>query len=189
MFILSAIWHFLVDFAQTIIILGVIGVFLYVLVLQPHQVSGFSMFPTYNDKDITISYLPDVRFNNLKRGDVIVFHAPPDHEKLYIKRIVGMPGDSVKIQDGNVYLNNQLFDESSYLQPGVRTTPEAFLSDGQTVVVPQGQFFAMGDNRPNSSDSRDFGFVTPELLVGKTIMRVWPFDTFEVVHNPFEEKK
>jgi len=186
MVILSAIWRFLVDFAQTIIIVGVIGVFIYVLVLQPHQVAGFSMFPTYNDKDITISYLPDVRFNNLKRGDVIVFHAPPDHEKLYIKRIVGLPGDSVRIQDGSVYLNNQLLDESSYLQPTVRTNPEAFLADGQTVVVPPDSIFAMGDNRPNSSDSRDFGFVTKDLLVGKTIARIWPLDTFEIIHNPFE---
>ena len=124
-----------------------------------------------------------LRFIKLKLGDVIVFKAPPDPEKDYVSRIIGIEGDTVMLKDGNVYLNSKLLDESKYLQSDVKTYDGAFLKEGQKVKIPLENYFVMGDNRQYSTDSRDWGFVPSSSIIGK----VW-FCYFNCIQNPINNK-
>lgn len=177
------------DTAQTILFVASFFLILYIFVVQPHEVSGSSMFPTFKDQEFLLSYLLDIRFMQIRHGDVVVFHAPTDEEKLYIKRIIGMPGDTVHLENGYVFLNGKKLDESAYLKIEVLTYGGSFLHDGETKVVPDGSLFVMGDNRPYSSDSREWGFLVETKLVGRSMVRVWPPATFTVVkRDPYKEK-
>lgn len=182
--LIKKIAKFLYDGLQTLLLIAAVFLVIYIFVLEPHQVDGLSMFPTFHNGDLLLSYLLPVRFNQLKRGDVVVFNSPTEADKLFIKRIIALPGETVMVKDGKVYLNGSLYDESSYLKPSVITYGGAFLIDGQPQTVPQGYLCVMGDNRENSSDSRAWGFLDKKKLIGKSIMRIWPVNTFEFVVNP-----
>ena len=187
---LKRIYFKFLDVSQTILFGASFLLVIYIFVLQPHQVSGSSMYPTFKDQQLLFSYLLDVQFHNLHRGDVVVFHAPPASEadKLYIKRIIGMPGDSVRVEGGAVYINDAKLNESAYLKPDVATYGGSFLKDGETQVVPSNAYFVMGDNRPYSSDSRAWGFVTYTKLIGRSAVRFWPVNTFTIVpRNPYKK--
>ena len=105
------------------------------------------------------------------RGDVVVFNNPSNTDQDYIKRIVGIPGDTVDLQGGDVYVNGQLLNEPYVNKP---TEPRTQMS---TWVIEPNHLFVMGDNRPNSSDSRSFPEqLSQDLMVGKAWLRVWPFE-------------
>lgn len=188
MFIVRKIYYFLIDTIQTILITASILMVIYAFVLQPNQVSGSSMYPTFKDKEYLLSNLLDIRFNKYTRGDVIVFHSPIE-DKLYIKRIVALSGDRILLQGGKVYLNGQPLDESVYLKPDIQTYGGASLPDGVEKIVPDGYIFVMGDNRPYSSDSREWGFLDQTRIVGESMVRIFPFDQFHIVHNPYKDHK
>lgn len=187
--ILRRIYYFLLDTIQTILIVASVLMVLYAFVIQPNQVSGSSMYPTFNDKEYLFSYLLDVRMDKYKRGDVVVFRSPVELEKLYIKRVIALPGDSIMIQGGKVYLNGQILDESVYLKPEVQTYGGAFLQEGVEKIVPDGSIVVMGDNRPYSSDSREWGFLDKSRVVGRSVVRIFPFNKFHIIHNPFIDNK
>ena len=184
--ILKAVYTFFLDTLQTVLVAASVFLILYAFILQPHEVTGSSMFPTFKDKEYVLSYLLDVRFDKLQKGDVIVFHSPTELDKLYIKRIIGEANDAVTVEGGLVYLNGQILDETAYLKPDVMTYGGSFLQDGQTVAVPEGTFFVMGDNRPFSSDSREWGFLPKEKVVGRSMVRVWPPNVLTVIGNPYK---
>ena len=94
-----------------------------------------------------------------------------------------MPGDKVKVSGGDVYLNGQRLDQSSFLPPGVKTNGGNFLGEGEEVVVPEGQYFTMGDNREFSSDSREWGFVTKQAIIGKSFLVYWPLNHTRIVKH------
>lgn len=187
--ILRKIYYFLLDTIQTILITASILMVIYAFVMQPNQVSGSSMYPTFEDKEYLLSNLLDVRFDKYQRGDVVVFHSPVELEKLYIKRVIGIPGDRIMVKNGKVYRNGELLDESLYLRSTVMTVGGAFLQDGVEQVVPDGYICVMGDNRPYSSDSREWGFLQKSRVVGKSILRIFPFTKFHVVGNPYTQGK
>lgn len=189
MFIIRKIYYFLLDTIQTILIAASVLMILYAVVVQPNQVSGSSMYPTFKDKEYLLSYLIDVRMNRYVRGDVVVFQSPVDPEKLYIKRVIAVEGDTVKVDNGKVYLNGDALDESAYLSQDVMTYGGAQLPDGQDRVVPSGFICVMGDNRPHSSDSREWGFLDRKRVLGKSIVRVFPFDQFHIISNPYKDHK
>jgi signal peptidase I len=143
---------------------------------QPVRVEGTSMQPELRDQDRLFINKFAYRFESISRGDVVVFHYPRDPEKSYIKRVIGLPGDSLRIDDGRVYVNGQRIDESYVPKRyrDARSMPE--------IVVPQGEYFVMGDHRSISSDSRDFGPVDRELIYGKAAFIYWPADNMGVIH-------
>lgn len=181
--ILRKIYYILFDLIQTLVIAGAIFVVIYAFLFRPYQVNGHSMDPTFANGEYVLTNLVSLRFEDLKRGDIIVFHAPPDKEKDYIKRIIGLPGDRVKVTDGKVALNGHLLDQLSFLEPTVRTNGGSFLGEGDEVVVPEGQYFTMGDNREFSSDSREWGFVTKQEIIGKSFFVYWPPNKMRVVKH------
>ena len=143
---------------------------------QPVRVEGTSMQPELRDQDRLFINKFAYRFENISRGDVVVFHYPRDPEKSYIKLVIALPGDTLRIDDGRVYVNGQRIEES-YVPRRYR--------DGRSmpeIVIPQGDYFVMGDHRSISSDSRDFGPVDRQLIYGKAAFIYWPADNMGIIH-------
>ena len=185
MFILRKIYAFFIDTIQSILVAAAIFLVIYMFLFRPFQVNGESMFPNFKDKQYVLTNLITLRFNKPKLGDVIVFKAPPDPSKDFIKRVIGVPGDTVMLKDGDVYLNGQKLNQSDFLDPNVKTYGGSFLKDGDTITVPDNEYFVMGDNRPYSSDSREWGFVPVGNIIGDSMVVYWPINEMEVVHNPY----
>jgi signal peptidase I len=127
--------------------------------------------PFVDGGDDSSSYL----FHGPQRGDVIVFRYPKDPDRDFIKRVIGVPGDTVEIQDGVVFVNDVRLDEG-YTNP-------ASSSDLEPTLVPVDNYFVLGDNRPNSSDSRSWGFVPEENIIGKAMFSYWPLSDLGGIGN------
>lgn len=171
--LLRKLGSFFLDILQTVVLAASIFVISYFFLFQPHEVIGSSMDPNFTDQEYILSDKISYRFHSPERGDVIVFKSPPDPDKDYIKRIIGLPGEKIKIQGGRVFINDRLLEEK-YLPAGDFSSPGKSLREGQDVVIPQNSYIALGDNRRYSSDSRDWGFVPKENIIGKAFLRYWP---------------
>lgn len=152
-----------------------------VFAAEPHKVSGSSMVPNFHDGDYIITNKLATRLSEPKRGEVVILQDPLDINKVFIKRVIGLPGETLKILSGAVYINNQLLEEL-YLPTGLRTSGENFLKDGDEITVPDGNYFVMGDNRNNSSDSREWGLLKKNLIIGQAFLRYWPLDKVTFVN-------
>lgn len=166
------------EFIKSLVIDIIIAVILAAAVLffiRPTVVKQTSMQDTLNPNDYIIMYKRAYVSNEPQRGDIVIFESDlADEEgngKLLIKRVIGLPGDSIDIIDDQVYLNDELFEED-YIRDGV--TPPA---DGTHFEVPEGEYFMMGDNRIVSVDSRyeEVGYVAKDLIKGKAVLRLFPF--------------
>lgn len=142
---------------------------------QPVRVEGTSMMPGLQDQERLFINKFEYRFEPIHRGDVIVFHYPLDPAKSYIKRVIAVPGDDLRIDDGQVYVNDKPLSE-----PYV---PVRFRDERSypSTVLAANQYFVMGDHRLISSDSRDFGPVKRSLIYGKASFVYWPTDDMGAV--------
>lgn len=161
------------DFIEIVVIALAMFVVMYIFLFQPHQVKGNSMFPNFYDGEYLLTDKISYRLNQPKQGEVIIFKAPKNEDYDYIKRIIGLPGDAIRISNGKVYLNSKLLKEA-YLPPGLETAAGDFWQEGKSLTIPANNFFVMGDNRAHSSDSRDWGPVPKENIIGKAWFRYWP---------------
>jgi signal peptidase I len=139
------------------------------------RVDGYSMEPTLHTGEFVIVNRLAYQFGSAKIGDVIVFHYPRDPQQEYIKRIIGLGGDTVRVEGGNVYVNGQRLSEP-YI-----AAPPAYQNTWQ---VPEGSLFVLGDNRNNSSDSHNWGFVPMNYVVGKSIAVYWPPEDWGLITHP-----
>ena len=153
-----------------------ISLFIILFLYQPVRVEGTSMLPRLEDQDRLFINKFAYRFESIHRGDVVVFLYPGDHSKSYIKRVIALPGDDLRIDHGKVWVNGLALNEP-YVP--FRYRDDRSLSD---IVIPQGDFWVMGDHRSISSDSRDFGPVPRTLIYGKAAFVYWPMDQAGVVH-------
>jgi signal peptidase I len=153
-----------------------VSAFIIIFLYQPVRVEGTSMLPVLEDQDRLFINKMAYRVGEIHRGDVVVFLYPHDHEKSYIKRVIALPGDMLRIDHGEVYVNGARVKESY--------VPRQFEDDRSQpeMTVPQHEYFVMGDHRSISSDSRDFGPVDRELIYGKAAFVYWPMDQAGVVH-------
>jgi signal peptidase I len=144
-------------------------------VYQPVKVEGTSMLPRLEDQDRLFINKFIYHFETIHRGDVVVFYYPRDPRKSYIKRVIALPGDDLRIDDGRVFVNGERVRE-----PYV---PRRFRDERSVgeMVVPAGEYYVMGDHRSISSDSRDFGPVDRSLIYGKAAFIYWPADQMGVV--------
>lgn len=152
-----------------------VSAFIIIFLYQPVRVEGTSMLPMLKDQDRLFINKMVYRVEDIHRGDVVVFLYPRDHSKSYIKRVIALPGDDLRIDHGEVYVNRKRVVEK-YVP--VRFEDER--SQPETVVPPH-EYFVMGDHRSISSDSRDFGPVERNLIYGKAAFVYWPVDQAGVV--------
>ncbi len=183
MSIARKIYAILIDLVETLVIAGAIFVVIYAFLFRPFQVNGQSMYPNYHNGEYILTNLVGLKLASVNRGDVVVFQAPTDKEKDFIKRVIGLPGDQVGLENGSVLVNGKTLNEGSYLAGDVKTYGGAFLGDGTTVTVPAGSYFVLGDNRNFSSDSREWGFVPKGKLIGKSLFVYWPINEMRVVKS------
>lgn len=171
---------FFLDIIEVVVFAIAIFLFIYLLVMQPHRIKGSSMEPNFHDGEYLLSDKISYRLREPERGEVIVFEAPGSRGDEFIKRIIGLPGDTVSVNGGKVFLNGQLLDEQ-YIPDTTDTNGGAFLKDGSEVTVPENYFFVMGDNRAFSSDSRAWGFVAKTKITGKAWFIYWPPEKFGTI--------
>ncbi len=163
------------SWVRDLIVSIAVSTFIIIFLYQPVRVEGTSMLPMLEDQDRLFINKLAYRVGDIHRGDVIVFLYPHDHEKSYIKRVIALPGDDLRIDHGRVYVNGHLLAEK-YVP--VQFEDERSLPE---MVVPDNEYFVMGDHRSISSDSRDFGPVDRDLIYGKAAFVYWPMEQMGVV--------
>ena len=169
-------WVILRELTETIV-LSLIIFLLMRQVVQNYRIESHSMEPNFTEGQFILVNKLAYVLGQPERGDVLVFHNPGNHDEDYIKRIIGLPGDSLSIHDQHVYINDQLLDEP-YIQNMIRAGEQM-----GPITIESNHLFVMGDNRPNSSDSRRFGQLSEDLVVGQAWLRVWPFDKWGLIHH------
>ena len=163
------------SWARDLILSIVVSVFIIIFLYQPVRVEGTSMLPMLEDQDRLFINKFAYRVGEIHRGDVVVFLYPRDHQKSYIKRVIALPGDDLRIDHGRVYVNGKRMME--------RYVPSRFADERSLpeTIIPRGDYFVMGDHRSISSDSREFGPVDRNLIYGKAAFVYWPMDQLGVV--------
>lgn len=161
-------------------IIGILIIFFIVnqFFFAPVMVDGDSMAPTLSDGD----YLFLNKFSDVERFDIVVFPPPDQEDTQYVKRVIGMPGDTIEYREDVLYLNGEP-TEQGFLNETVQEEVAIYTSGDFSLLtllgvetVPEGQYFVLGDNRLNSRDSRSFGFIDEETVLGKVGFRYWPFE-------------
>ncbi|MFC1617808.1 signal peptidase I [Patescibacteria group bacterium] len=180
----KSVGSFMWELTKIIIVAAMIIFPVRYMIAQPFSVKGASMSDTYADRDYLIIDQISNRFQDLERGDVVVFRFPRNPQEFYIKRIVGLPGETVKIDDGTVSICNdehpdcEVLDESQYLSDHERTPGSREIEAGENAFV------VLGDNRNASSDSRSWGELPREYVIGTVLLRAWPFNNFDLFNKP-----
>lgn len=189
--ILKAIFFFIMEILETIVFIGSLFIVVYLFLAQPNQVKGVSMEPTFLSADYIFTSKATYRFRAPERGDVIVFKSPKNPDIEYIKRVIGLPGDEVMItDDGEVYVNDQLVTEPYIAATTVLWGEDiGFTIGGIPYTVPEGHLYVMGDNRPRSSDSREFGPITFDSIVGQVFYRYLPPQKAGWIENPWPSER
>lgn len=180
---LKKIIRLIYEFIEAFVVSASVFVVVYLFLMQPHQVKGNSMVPTFSDQEYLLTDKVTYRRRLPTFGDVIVFKAPINENFDFIKRVIATPGQTVMIRGGRVYINNELLFEP-YLSSEVVTSPGQFLHEAEPFTVPENSVMAFGDNRDHSSDSRDWGPVPFVNIIGRVFFRYWPAEVAGVVVNP-----
>jgi signal peptidase I len=176
---------FVLELVKIVVISLVIIIPVRYFLIQPFYVKGASMEPNFHDREYLIIDEISYRFNEPKRGDIIVFRYPKDPQEYFIKRVIGLPDEEVQIKDEKIIIYNKEHPEGfalteNYLDPSVKT----FGLTEEKVTLGDKQYFVLGDNRNQSKDSRYFGAVDQSFLIGRVMFRGWPFDRVTVFKTP-----
>lgn len=182
------------EIIETLVLTLVIYLVIHNFVAQPFEVQQNSMVPTISPSEYILIDKISPRFSDYGRGDIVVFHPPQGASDAipYIKRIIGLPGDTVTLENGNVLVappdGAAVRIEEPYVATAIdgSTTPTMpWPASGQTEwVVPDGEYFVLGDNRTVSQDSRAFGPVTRDLIIGRAWVRYFPIERIGVIEHP-----
>lgn len=155
---------------RDLIISLAISAFIIVFLYQPVKVEGTSMMPSLDDQERIFVNKFVYRWEPIERGDIVVFRYPRDPSKSYIKRVIGVPGDRIRIDAGQLFVNNEAVEEDY--------VPASYADERSysEIVVPPRSYFVLGDHRSMSNDSRDFGPVREGYIFGKAVFGYWPMD-------------
>lgn len=166
------------DLVRFVVIAMIIVLPIRILIAQPFIVSGSSMFPTFEDKQYLIVDQISYRFEEPARGEVIIFRYPLDPSKFFIKRVIGLPNETVKINNGKITIHDSEGNDINLDEPYLQL--DRISSDDANVELGDDEYFVMGDNRIASSDSRTWGVLPRENVIGKALIRLLPVDTLEI---------
>jgi len=180
---LTEVLKFIWELVKIFIVVLVVVVPIRVWVMQPFFVSGASMEPNFENGEYLIVDEISYRFNEPERGDVVVFKYPYDRSQYFIKRIIGLPGETVLIKDGKIIISDVnnvsgfVLREDLYLQ-------NTYTQGNESIELNEDEYFIMGDNRSASLDSRMFGPIKKSDIVGRAWIRGWPIERMKVFNDP-----
>ncbi|MDD2696592.1 MAG: signal peptidase I [Candidatus Pacebacteria bacterium] len=179
---MKSFFVFIWEIAKIVIIALVIVLPIRSIVFQPFFVKGDSMTPNFENGDYLIVDEISYKIRDPQRGEVIVFKYPNDTSQRYIKRIIGLPGETVQVENGQIVVYNEeggkILQESEYLSPSVFTPGDTRITLGEN------EYFVLGDNRAASSDSRRWGSLPKEDIIGRALLRAWPLAALAKIEVP-----
>jgi len=181
--IVKGIIDFVMDILETIVFIGSLFIVVYFFIMAPNQVKGASMEPTFYSGEYILTSKITYKFRPPHRGDVVIFKSPKNPDIDYIKRIIALPGDKIVIENEKIYINDQILEES-YTELDTNLWESGYIKEGQSITIPSKMIFVMGDNRPRSSDSREFGPIPLEAVIGEVFFRYFPADKMGLIKNP-----
>jgi signal peptidase I len=179
-----------VEVIETLVLTLVIFFVIQNFVAQPFQVKGSSMERTFVESDYVLVDRLTPRWSPYARGQVVVFQPPEtvtDRTEPFIKRVIGGGGDTVEVRDGQVFVNGVALDEPYLFHNAAGVAEPTVAGDQSRWVVPDGELFVMGDHRQVSEDSRVFGPIPVSLVIGRGVVRYWPFSEFGIIATPTYE--
>jgi signal peptidase I len=180
--LLRRLGAFFLDILEVIVLATSIFLLIYLLVMQPHKIKGDSMQPNFPNGEYLLTDKVTYRFREPERGEVIVFEAPGTNGDEFIKRIIGLPGEKIKVNNGKIYINSKMLEES-YLSNFVITQQGAYLTEGKEVLLPEGHYAVLGDNRSASSDTRAWGFISKDKITGRAWLVYWPPKALGIIED------
>ena len=177
-------WREIWEFGKVILLALVIALPLRYFIAQPFIVKGQSMEPSFEDREYLVIDELTYQFREPQRGEVVVFRYPNNPKEFFIKRIIGMPGETIVIKNGQILIksgseaNEPFFLQEDYLPSDLKTFPE------KEYVLDKVQYLVLGDNRRNSSDSRSWGPLDKKFITGRAFFRAWPPSKFGLIPEP-----
>lgn len=184
---LRSIITFFFEIAETAVMAILIFLVLYLFLVRPHQVRGDSMSPNFRDGEYLLTEM--ISYNifkrDLQRGEVVVFRSPEQPNLDFIKRIIALPGEKIKLQNGRVFIINEtnpegFLLEEPYLEEGTPTKGRRTIREGEVFSTKDG-YVVLGDNRDRSSDSREWGVIQKADIVGRVWFRYWPPESLSLI--------
>lgn len=180
---LKSAFQYIVELVHIVVISLAIIIPIRYFLIQPFYVKGASMEPNFEDREYLIIDEISYRFREPARGDIVVFRYPNDPKQYFIKRIIGMPGETVEIKDGRVRIYKDKNSIGYFLNESQYLSNVSTYSDKKFYIA-DNEYFVLGDNRPNSMDSRVFGPIDEKLVIGRVWMRGWPVTKFTIFRTP-----
>ena len=170
---LGAAAVFILELLKIGVLAGITIFLVRYFLFKPFYVKGASMEPNFYEKEYLIIDEVTFRLRQPERGEVVVFVAPTNPQEYFLKRIIGLPGERVKVSEGHVFIYNKEHPEGAEVEE-TYLPHDLLTSSEQNVILPSDQYFVLGDNRPNSFDSRRFGLIDRKAIVGRAWLRGWP---------------
>jgi signal peptidase I len=181
-------FSFVFELVKIVVISLVIIIPIRYFLIQPFYVKGASMEPNFFDHEYLIIDEISYRFNDPQRGDIIVFKYPYNQQEYFIKRVIGLPGEKVLINDGQITIINSAHPEGFIInEPYLPAEVKTYSMNEEAVVLNNEEYFVLGDNRTSSKDSRSFGPVNHSLITGRVFFRGWPFNRLDLFKTPAYE--
>jgi signal peptidase I len=185
---MKSIFNFFAEIFKIVVIALLIVLPIRYFLFQPFFVKGQSMEPNFEGGDYLIVDEISYRLREPLRGEVVVFKNPQNPSQRFIKRIIGLPGETLELKDGRVVIFTKpkkfILDESAYLPPFTQTNARGY----EIVTLKRDEYFVLGDNRANSSDSRIFGALPRDNIIGRVLLRPWPFTALAKIEVPEYQK-
>ena len=180
----GSVGSFIWELARVIIIAFAIMIVFRLFVAEPFTVSGSSMVPNFHNREYLIINKLGYRLHKPARGDVIVFKYPKDTTQYFIKRIIALPGEKVQVKDGHVIIYNSQYPGGQRLDEPFLPNDDITAGKDEVVTLGSDEYYVLGDNRTASSDSRVWGILPKNDIVGKVFLRVFPLTNFGIITSP-----
>lgn len=179
---LFAVFKITLDFVEIVLVCLSVFFVVYLFIGQLLEVTGDSMYPNFHDKDQVLAEKLSTKFVDIKRGEVIILKHPLEKDRLLIKRVIGLPGETIRLSNGRVYINDLPLEEP-YLAANTETLQEQALQEGIEYKIPSGSYVVMGDNRAKSTDSREWMFLPKDLIVGRAVLVYYPIHRIKFIER------
>lgn len=184
--LIRELYLFVTDIFETVILALALFIVINTFVAQLHQVYGSSMLPNFKDNEYLLTDKITFRLREPQRGEIVIFKAPEAPQRDYIKRVVGLPGESLLITENHIVIYNKthpqgIILQESYLKAGTSTDGRKTILEGVRFNIPNDSYVVLGDNREASSDSRSWGVVKRNEIIGRSLVRLWPPQELSIV--------